>query len=141
MRDMIIIPFLPRAAGRTGRRLLSFAGARVSGEIRRGFLEKLLEEGFSSVEGKTGAELKRALTAYPGIGNKVADCISLFAFRETAAFPVDTWIARLYRENFGGAETDREKINRFFVEKFGPNAGIFQQYLFYYKRERGDAAV
>ena len=103
--------------------------------------KKLLEEGFSSVEGKTGAELKRALTAYPGIGNKVADCISLFAFRETAAFPVDTWIARLYRENFGGAETDREKINRFFVAKFGPNAGIFQQYLFYYKRERGDAAV
>ena len=103
--------------------------------------KKLLEEGFSSVEGKTGAELKRALTAYPGIGNKVADCISLFAFRETAAFTVDTCIARLYRENFGGAETDREKINRFFVEKFGPNAGIFQQYLFYYKRERGDAAV
>lgn len=76
-----------------------------------------------------------------GVGNKVADCISLFAFHETAAFPVDTWIEKLYHQDFGGTETDREKINRFFVEKFGRNGGIFQQYLFYYKRESTRASV
>ena len=86
-------------------------------------------------------EAMTALTSLYGIGPKVANCVCLFGLHHIDAFPVDTWIARLYRENFGGAETDREKINRFFVEKFGPNAGIFQQYLFYYKRERGDAAV
>lgn len=96
---------------------------------------RLLAEGLSPLEGKHGAELKKALTAYMGVGNKVADCVALFAFHDAAAFPVDTWIERLYRENFGGKETDREKINRFFVGKFGGNAGIFQQYLFYYKRE------
>ena len=101
--------------------------------------KKLYAEGLTPLENKRSRALRNALTSYKGIGNKVADCISLFAFRETAAFPVDTWIAKLYRENFGGTETDREKINRFFVDKFGANAGIFQQYLFYYKREKGDA--
>jgi len=76
-----------------------------------------------------------------GVGNKVADCISLFAFHETAAFPVDTWIEKLYHQDFGGTATDREKINHFFVEKFGRNGGIFQQYLFYYKRESTRASV
>lgn len=96
---------------------------------------KVLTEGFDWLSDKSGKALKKALTSYMGIGNKVADCIALFAFHDTAAFPVDTWIEKLYHEDFGGKETDREKINRFFVEKFGKNAGIFQQYLFYYKRE------
>lgn len=96
---------------------------------------RLLDKGFAPLENKRGDSLKKALTSYMGIGNKVADCIALFAFHDTAAFPVDTWIEKLYRQDFGGTESDREKINRFFVGKFGKNAGIFQQYLFYYKRE------
>ncbi len=96
---------------------------------------RLVGEGFAPLEGKSGSALKKALTSYAGVGNKVADCAALFAFRDTAAFPVDTWIEKIYHENYGGKETDREKINRFFVEKFGRHAGIFQQYLFYYKRE------
>lgn len=96
---------------------------------------RLLSEGFSPLEKESGEALKKALVSYPGVGNKVADCVCLFAFHETAAFPVDTWIEKLYRENFGGKERDRDRINRFFAEKFGKNAGIFQQYLFYYKRE------
>ena len=84
-----------------------------------------------------GEALKKALVAYPGVGNKVADCIALFAFRDLGAFPVDTWMEKLYREDFGGKETNRDKINAFFTEKFGDHAGIFQQYMFYYKREAG----
>lgn len=97
--------------------------------------KRLYAEGLSRLDGLKGPALKKSLTAYPGVGNKVADCVSLFAFHDTAAFPVDTWIAKLYREDFGGRETDREKINSFFTRSFGENAGIFQQYLFYYKRE------
>lgn len=96
--------------------------------------KKLAEEG-DALDFLKGAALKKALVAYPGVGNKVADCIALFAFRDESAFPVDTWVEKLYREDFGGKETDREKINRFFREKFGAHAGVFQQYLFYYKRE------
>ena len=115
---------------------LGYRAKYVADTSRRLFLE-----GLSPLENKRGSELKKALTSYMGVGNKVADCISLFAFHETAAFPVDTWIEKLYHQDFGGTETDREKINRFFVEKFGRNGGLFQQYLFYYKRESTRASV
>ena len=78
--------------------------------------------------------MRNALNEYKGIGNKVADCISLFAFRETAAFPVDTWIEKLYKEDFGGTLTDRKKIADFFLSLFGEDSGYVQQYVFYYKR-------
>ena len=74
------------------------------------------------------------LTCFYGVGKKVADCISLFAFHRTRAFPVDTWLEKVYREEYGGKERDRGKIAAFFEEKFGENAGYFQQYLFYAKR-------
>lgn len=70
-----------------------------------------------------------------GIGEKVADCILLFAFQKYDAFPVDTWIERVYHESYGLPDTDRKKIRRFFVERFGEKAGIVQQYLFYNARE------
>lgn len=98
-------------------------------------VKRLREEGVSRA--LSGEALKKALVAYPGIGNKVADCIALFAFHDAQAFPVDTWVKKLYREDFGGKETDPDKINRFFTQKFGKHAGIFQQYMFYYKREMG----
>ena len=40
------------------------------------------------------AEAKRRLMACYGIGDKVADCISLFALNKMEAFPVDRWVER-----------------------------------------------
>ena len=101
---------------------------------------KRLADGFSGIFNesafaalKTG-ELKKRLTAIYGVGPKVADCVSLFGFHRSDSFPVDTWIEKVYRENFSGTLTDRVKIADFFVGKFGANSGYFQQYLFYYKR-------
>ena len=42
-------------------------------------------------------ELKASLMSFKGVGPKVADCVSLFAYHKTDAFPVDTWI-----ENYTG---------------------------------------
>ncbi len=80
------------------------------------------------------ADLKTSLMNFKGVGPKVADCVSLFAYHRTDAFPVDTWIEKLYREDFGGTEKDRRKINEFFVDAFGEDSGYVQQYVFYYKR-------
>ena len=80
-------------------------------------------------------QLKRELTTYTGVGPKVADCISLFGFGRRESFPVDTWIEKIYREDFGGTLKDRNKINAYFCGLFGENAGYMQQYLFYAKRE------
>ena len=79
-------------------------------------------------------ELKKQLLSIRGIGPKVADCIALFGFHRADSFPVDTWIEKLYREDFAGTETDRNKITKFFTDKFGENSGYVQQYLFHYKR-------
>lgn len=83
-------------------------------------------------------DANKYLCRLSGVGEKVADCILLFAFQKYDAFPVDTWIEKVYRESYGGVETDRKKIRRFFVERFGDKAGVVQQYLFFNAREKAD---
>ena len=83
---------------------------------------------------KHGDALRAQLTALCGVGPKVADCIALFAYHDTGAFPVDTWVEKVYREDFHGALKDRGKIAAFFRELFGDVGGYIQQVLFYCKR-------
>lgn len=79
-------------------------------------------------------DLKKALLKIHGVGEKVADCVTLFGFKRSDSFPVDTWIEKVYREDFNGALTDRRKITEYFNERFKEYAGYFQQYLFHHKR-------
>lgn len=81
-------------------------------------------------------EAKAALKKLDGIGDKVADCILLFSMNKGEAFPVDTWIKKVMSELYNQSK-DIKKIGSFVEEKFGENAGIAQQYLFYYMRENG----
>ena len=95
---------------------------------------RIAAEGIERLEGLPYDELRRELLTYKGIGPKVADCICLFGFGKRDAFPVDTWIEKLYHEDFGGTLTDRNKINAYFTSLFGKFSGYVQQYLFYAKR-------
>ena len=79
-------------------------------------------------------DLKKRLMQIYGVGAKVADCVCLFGFNRSDSFPVDTWIEKVYREDFNGQLKDREKQAKWFVDKFGLDSGYFQQYLFHYKR-------
>ena len=97
--------------------------------------ERIAAEGIEHLFPLPTPQLKKQLLTYIGIGPKVADCISLFGFGRRECFPVDTWIEKLYREDFGGALKDRNRINAYFCELFGDDAGYMQQYLFYAKRE------
>lgn len=97
---------------------------------------RIAAEGTKCLEGLDCDELKQKLITYKGIGPKVADCICLFGFAKREAFPVDTWIEKLYREDFGGTLTDRKKINAYFTGMFGELSGYVQQYLFYAKRSK-----
>lgn len=60
--------------------------------------------------------------------------MALFAFKKTDSFPVDTWIEKVYFEDFNGKLKDRKKITEYFVNSFGEYSGFIQQYLFYGKR-------
>lgn len=96
--------------------------------------KRICKEGVENLKKLDGAELKKQLLTYKGIGPKVADCIALFGFYKTGSFPVDTWIEKVYKEDFKGEETDRKKICSYFENLFGEYSGFIQQYLFYGKR-------
>ncbi len=103
--------------------------------IRR--LAKDINDGFDIYQfSALGTEdIKRNLTKIYGVGKKVADCVTLFGFRRGDSFPVDTWIEKVYHEDFKGEEKSPEKISKILVERFKENSGYYQQYLFHYKRK------
>lgn len=80
------------------------------------------------------------LLELPGVGEKVADCVLLFAYGKREAFPVDVWVKRAVEHWYfsGRTKTERE-IRAFARDRWGPLAGYAQQHLFYYARGRGRA--
>lgn len=69
-----------------------------------------------------------------GVGPKVANCINLFGLNRIDSFPLDVWIKRTMKELYGLEKT--KDMEKFAADKFGDYAGIAQQYLFYYMREK-----
>ena len=85
-------------------------------------------------------KLREGLLKYPGVGPKVADCIMLFSMRRFEVFPIDVWVRRvmteLYFENETKIEPNNKQILKYAEETFGNLAGLAQQYLFYWRREK-----
>ena len=81
-------------------------------------------------------EAKERVLAFPGIGEKVADCVLLYGFQKFEAFPVDVWILRVMRKlYFGGRKAAEKKIRAFAQKRWGGLAGYVQQYLFHGARK------
>jgi N-glycosylase/DNA lyase len=106
------------------------AAARRVGELPSGFL--------AGLRTATHAEARDALTAFSGVGWKIADCIALFSLDKDGAIPVDTHIWRLARTRYlpqlaGRSLTPAsyERVTAAFQDRFGPFAGWAQQILFY----------
>lgn len=96
--------------------------------------ERIKNEGLEHLKDLPVDELRKSLLTYHGIGPKVADCVTLFGFGKGKSFPVDTWVEKIYREDFNGTLKDRNKISAYFTSLFGEYSGLVQQYLFYAKR-------
>lgn len=79
--------------------------------------------------------LREELLKFSGVGNKVADCIMLFSYKRGEVFPVDVWIKRVMEELFIHKQMPVKKISSYANEIFKENAGLAQQYLFYYARK------
>lgn len=77
---------------------------------------------------------KNELIKCMGIGNKVADCILLFACGHIEAFPIDTWLKKVLKTYYDFESNNQGAINHFLKNQFGEYSGIAQQYLFYYIR-------
>lgn len=67
-----------------------------------------------------------------GVGEKVADCICLFALHQLEAFPVDTHIGKALQEHYRKGFPQR---------RYKGFQGVMQQYIFYYELEGRKAAA
>ncbi|KKG07796.1 DNA-3-methyladenine glycosylase [Methanosarcina sp. 2.H.A.1B.4] len=77
-----------------------------------------------------------------GIGEKVADCVLLFAFEKMESFPVDTHVRQIIQhyhidDSYFETCTNLSCMGEWGREYFGPYCGYAQQYLFYQKRMEG----
>lgn len=81
------------------------------------------------------SEGRKELVKIEGVGNKIADCVLLFAYGKLDSFPVDTHIEqimeRYYGFNFRGPKSKkREEIAGFARRYFGKYCGYAQEYLY-----------
>ena len=81
-----------------------------------------LEVDLEALDRLPDEELFTELKSFAGVGDKVANCVALFAYHRTGRAPVDTWIARVINEQYGGVDP---------FPRYGDVAGIMQQYMFY----------
>ena len=83
------------------------------------------------------SQARTALTQLSGVGEKIANCVLLFAYGFPEAFPVDVWIMKALRQlYFPKRRPTPARLRRFIETHFGPNAGYAQQYLFHFMRTR-----
>ena len=99
--------------GYRGKYVVRTAKSVVAGEIS---LEQVKKMSYR----KAKAELLNLF----GVGEKVADCICLFALHHLQAFPVDTHIRQVLDEHYKRGFPNR-RYNGF--------QGVMQQYIFYYE--------
>ncbi|MBX5328992.1 MAG: DNA glycosylase [Candidatus Bathyarchaeota archaeon] len=116
---------------------------------------KMVHEGNFCLEDLTKTSYMKArseLLKLPGVGLKVADCVSLFSLEKLEAFPVDVWIKRIilkyYADHFGSefikrlssqksfGKAEYEKLSLFGRRYFGEYAGYAQEYLYHYERSQ-----
>jgi N-glycosylase/DNA lyase len=106
--------------------LLATARRIASGECD---LESLRQKSFNHAR----AELLKL----PGVGEKIADCVLLFAYGFPTAFPIDVWVAKALRKYyFRGRRVRPIRLRNYVTKRFGPHAGYAQQYLFHYIRTK-----
>jgi N-glycosylase/DNA lyase len=81
---------------------------------------------------------RERLTEFVGVGQKVADCVCLFALSYLEAIPLDTWMQTALEEFYPDCQRDSyAATSAAFRETLGgAYAGYTQTYLFYHLRTR-----
>lgn len=90
---------------------------------------------YKAVEKELQSDLQNAvaiLQKLKGVGEKVANCITLFGLYQTNSYPVDTWI---FKANKSETLDTKQKVYDFYTARYGRYSGYAQQYIFYFNRE------
>jgi N-glycosylase/DNA lyase len=115
---------------------------------------KMVHEGCFDLENlrkKSYKKARRELLELPGVGLKVADCVSLFSLEKLEAFPVDVWIKRSILKHYVNhfekefvkkisfkkslTKSEYDRLSFFGRRYFGEYAGYAQEYLYYFERK------
>lgn len=120
---------------------------------------KIVEEDFdlNSLRKATYVKAKEVLLEFPGVGQKVADCVLLFGLGKLDAFPVDVWVMRAMLRHYSshfprdfvtkilGSESLNDsqyrRLNAVGRKHFRRYAGYAQEYLYHYERMRSKQDV
>ncbi len=103
--------------------------------------QRVDEDWLQSLEALPAADQRRWLMTLPGVGEKVADCVLLFALGRDEAFPVDVWIRRVIEARALRRKAGFDKIREWASSTLGGDAGYAQQALFVWARHTGRGAL
>ena len=95
------------------------------------------EVSLDRIELMTTPQAREALKQIQGVGEKVANCLLLFAYGRREAFPIDVWVERVLRQLYfkGSSRVSHERLRDFAESHFGPCRGYAQQFLFHWIRQ------
>ena len=83
------------------------------------------------------AQARKRLKQCYGVGDKIADCVSLFSLDKPDAFPIDRHIRNALAGYFPGVKMPSDGRLRDWAQGyFVPNAGYAGQFLFYAQRRK-----
>lgn len=112
-------------------------GFRAPNLLRTAKMIAAHEVNLHSLHTRSVEDARAELLKLPGVGNKIANCVLLFAYGFQQAFPVDVWVMKALQQlYFPKRRASAKRLARFTATHFGPNAGYAQQYLFHYMRTR-----
>lgn len=98
-------------------------------------IQNLKDSDIQTLKTMPKSEQEKFLLTLKGVGEKVKNCIMLFALNSTNSFPVDTWINKAYNNLTNTTNKNRLQITKELEEKYKNLSGYAQQYFFYYYRE------
>jgi N-glycosylase/DNA lyase len=101
------------------------------------------EVSLENIERMPTDEARETLMQLQGVGEKVANCVLLFAYGRLEAFPIDVWVERVLRQLYfkGSKRVKLARMVDFSHTHFGPFGGYAQQFLFHWVRKDPRALV
>lgn len=109
------------------------AGCGFRGKYIKSSANMILNGAIDGIDTLDNDNARQLLTKLVGVGPKVANCILLFALSRGDVVPVDTWIKKVYHKYYEAQHKDRD-ISQYLSQLWGQNAGLMQQYMFYFER-------
>ena len=137
--ELFAYPAPERLAERSEAELRACAlGYRAGNLLRTARMIAAGEVDLEAIRALPDEAARAELMRFPGVGEKVANCVLLFGYERVRAFPIDVWIERVLRETYfpRKRKVTAKRLRDFSRKYFGEFGGYAQQYLFHHARSQ-----